>query len=122
MRFIVSLLISAAIVCGAAAHAHHSSAANFVTDRTAVIEGLVKEFWFANPHSRLYVDVTTESGGIEEWMIEGNSRNNLIRRGWSQEKLQPGMAVTVTGRPSRDGSPAMEWELVVTQDGEELER
>ncbi len=122
MRVLISFLAVAVTVSSATLHAHHSTAARFNLDETASVQGVVKEFWFANPHSRLYLEVTTESGQVEEWMIEGNSRNNLTRRGWSEETLQPGMAVTVTGHPSRDGSNSMEWGLVTTEEGEELER
>lgn len=122
MRVLTSFLAMTITMASMTSHAHHSTAARFNLDETASVEGVVKEFWFANPHSRLYLEVTTDSGDVQEWMIEGNSRNNLIRRGWSEETLQPGMTVSVTGHPSRDGSNSMEWGLVTTEQGEELER
>ena len=123
MRAFVPILIAAVtILSSAMSRAHHHAAAHFLLDETAVIEGVVKEFWFANPHSRLYVEVTTESGEVEEWMVELSSRNNLIRSGWSEDRVRPGTELIVIGHPSRDGPRSLQWEMVTTKDGEEIER
>ena len=73
------------------AHAHHSFAANFVQDQTVSVQGVVKEFWFENPHARIYLDVTNADGEVEEWMLEGASRNVLTRRGWSADTVTVGI-------------------------------
>ena len=91
------------------AHAHHSFNANFDRSDKRELTGVVTEFWFANPHARIYIDVTNDDGEVEEWMVEGNSRNNLIRKGWSADTLTPGMTITVTGFASRDGSNTLGW-------------
>lgn len=93
----------------AAAHAHHSFNADFNRADTLVLEGTVTEFWFANPHARIYLDVEREDGTVEEWMAEGNSRNNLIRAGWSEDTVQPGQFLRINGARARDGSNSIGW-------------
>ena len=80
--------------------------------------GVVTEFWFANPHARIYLEVTNDDGTVEEWMAEGGSRNVLIRRGWNEDTIQPGTELIVTGSPSRDGSNAVGWQSITTAAGE----
>ena len=112
IALIAGILGSAGLV-----HSHHSFSAHFVRDQSLTIEGVVTEFWFANPHSRIYVDVVDANGESENWMVEGGSRNVLIRRGWSQETLTPDMSVTIVGNISRDGSKTLGLESLVTEEG-----
>jgi hypothetical protein len=106
---------SAGIVRG-----HHSFSAHFVPEQRLTIEGVVTEFWFANPHSRIYVYVVAASGESENWMVEGQSRNVLIRRGWSEETIESGTTVTIVGSISRDGSKTLGLQSVVTAEGVSL--
>ncbi len=115
------VLVGLATLGVAAANAHHSAVANYIPDETIVIEGVVTEFWFANPHARIYLDVTTDAGETEDWMAEGGSRNNLIRDGWSKDKIRPGMALIIEGNPSRNGSPTLHWKTITTESGEILD-
>ena len=93
---------------------HHSFAAFFVIDESMTIEGVVTEFWIANPHSRIYLDVRSENNEIEQWMAEGGSRNVYARAGVTAETIQPGMVITVVGNPSRDGSKSIGIKTLVT--------
>ena len=120
-RKIATVFVAAAFFgCGGAVYGHHSFAAYFRTDETTSIKGVVTEFWFRNPHARIYLDVTTESGEAEEWMAEGGGRNVLTRRGWSADTIKLGMELIVTGSPSRDGSRAIGWNSLTTVDGSEV--
>ena len=117
---IAGLSVTGALAFCAAAYGHHSFAAFFKVDQTVVLEGVVKEFWFENPHARIYLDVTTADGGVEEWMLEGSSRNGLTRRGWSADTVLEGMAVIAEGNPSRDGSKSIGWRSLKTMDGNDV--
>ncbi len=120
-REIVTAVLALGIfVCGSAVYGHHSFDAYFLTDETTSIQGVVTEFWFANPHARIYLEVTNQDGETEEWMAEGGSRNVLTRRGWSAETVKPGMELTVSGSPSRDGSNSIGWRSLITADGVEV--
>ena len=116
-RPVITLLASGALGCSALVHGHHSFEAHFRTDETVTVGGVVTEFWFANPHARIYLDVTDEDGEVTEWMAEGGSRNVLTRRGWSEDTIRPGMVLIVSGNPSRDGSNAIGWQSLTGSDG-----
>ncbi len=116
----IALLTFGALGYGSAVYGHHSFVAFFLTEETTTIEGVVTEFWFENPHSRVYLEVTNEAGKAELWMAEGGSKNNLIRRGWNRDTIKPGMEVIVTGSPSRDGTNAVGWRSLTTTDGVEI--
>ena len=73
-----------------------------------------------NPHARIYFDVTTESGDIENWMAEGDAAAVLLRRGWTGDEILPGDFIKITGNPSRDGSPIIEWRSIILPDGTEI--
>ncbi len=119
-EIVTALLAIGAVGFGAAVYGHHNRAAFFLENETMTIEGVVTEFWFANPHARIYLDVTLENGDVEEWMAEGSSRNVLTRRGWSADTIKPGMEVIVTGGPSRDGSNSVSWGSLTAADGSEV--
>lgn len=99
------------------ASAHHSFAAHFDVDETITVEGVVTEWWFQNPHTRIYLEVTNEDGEVEEWMAEGGGRNVLFRRGWTDETILPGTRLTIVGNPSRDGSNTIGWDSLTHEDG-----
>ncbi|MFL2546821.1 MAG: DUF6152 family protein [Candidatus Rariloculaceae bacterium] len=114
------LSVTGSLAIAAAAYGHHSFAAFFNVDETIAVEGVVTEFWFENPHARIYLEVMTADGSKEEWMLEGGSRNVLTRRGWSEDTVTVGMEVMAVGNPSRDGSNSIGWDSLKTMDGNEV--
>lgn len=119
-QIVTAVLAAGFIGCASVVYGHHSFGAYFLIDETTTIKGVVTEFWFANPHARIYLQVTNEDSVVEEWMAEGASRNVLTRRGWSQDTIKPGLELVVQGNPSRDGSNAIGWRLLTTLDGAEV--
>ncbi len=119
-QIVAAVLAAGLIGFAGVVYAHHSFGAYFLTDETTTVKGVVTEFWFANPHARIYLNVANEDGEVEEWMAEGSSRNVLTRRGWSADTIKPGMELVVQGSPSRDGSNAIGWRSLTTLDGAEV--
>jgi hypothetical protein len=87
-----------------ASFAHHSFAAEFDGNRPIELTGVVREMRFSNPHSWIYVMVTTSAGETEEWAIEGAAPNALLRRGFSRSSLPAGTEIHVRGFQARDRS------------------
>ena len=120
MRAIRRILPIAAMLPVALASAHHSAGALYFVDRTIVVEGIVKEYKFVNPHVRLYIEVVADSGSAEIWLAEGQSKNVLAREGWTGQELEAGDRVTLTGNPPRDGSRSIQWSSIDFTDGRSL--
>lgn len=81
--------------------AHHSFASEFDANRPIELTGIVREMRFSNPHSWIYVTVST-ADGEEEWAIEGAAPNALLRRGFSRNSLPAGTEIHVRGFQARD--------------------
>jgi len=88
---------------GTSAWPHHAAAPVFDLNTEKTVTGVVKQVDWTNPHIWVWVDVQNASGPVETWGFEGMSPNFLSRRGWTRASLLPGMRITVTFRPLRDG-------------------
>jgi hypothetical protein len=84
------------------------------------ISGIVREVRFVNPHARIFLDVIDDSGVSHRWLAEGANVIALRLHGWTGDEVKPGDRITVTGAPSRDGSPRIEWSEIVLPDGTSL--
>ncbi len=96
--------LSAFALSAAPALAHHSGAM-FDRSKEVTIAGTVKDFQWTNPHSSFQVLVPQTDGSQQEWSVEMNGPNNLIRQGWKRSTIKPGDKVSVTINPLRDGKP-----------------
>jgi hypothetical protein len=101
---VVAATIAVAAGTGQIASAHHSFAA-FDMTAEKTITGVVKKVVWTNPHIWIWVDVTESSGTTATYGFEGMTPNFLSRRGWTRSSMQPGMKVSVTFRPMKDGKP-----------------
>ena len=95
---------AAALLASAAVQAHHSVAAGFEMSKTITVTGTITKMEWRNPHARLSIDVKDDKGVAQEWEVWFSSANGLYRRGWRDDDLPVGAAVTVTGFQARDGS------------------
>ena len=112
-------ILFAGLLCVAQAHSHHGPASHYLVDQMIAVEGVVTKFRLINPHARIYFDVTTPEGVVQNWLAEGNAAAILKRRGWNKETLSPGDTIKISGNPARDGSHKMDWKLIVMEDGTE---
>ena len=108
-----------ATVAGAMAHSHHSPAV-FDQSKEIVIEGVVTEFTWANPHSWIHLDVTSDSGVVEHWSVEMNPPTYLVRGGWRSNTIKPGDRVSVVIHPLRTDEKAGQYVAITLPDGSVL--
>jgi hypothetical protein len=102
-----------------AAFAHHS-AAGIDRTKTITVEGVVKEFKWANPHSWLDVAVPNAKGGTDVWSFEMNPPAYLVRSGWKSSTVKPGDKIKVTANPFMNGDPGGIFVTVTLPNGETL--
>ena len=93
----------ALVVLSLPALGHHSIVAFYDPDRRVEIEGTVTEIFWRNPHTGFTIEVVNADGVVEEWVTEGNTTSELVRRGWSRDSVKIGDRVRATGRVSRRG-------------------
>lgn len=98
----IALGTIAAALIAAPSFAHHSYSM-FDGQTTVTLEGTVKEFQWVNPHAWLLMDVTGADGVAAQWALELPSPGGLARNGWRPRMLTPGMNVTATAHPLKNG-------------------
>ena len=120
VRFCLSFLAAGLLLMlTVPVEAHHSATSFWHTDRTVEVEGVVKSVRMVNPHPELVVEVTASNGEKSDWYISGGGNASaMIRAGWTEDTLTPGMKVKVEGNPSRrEGAQAMLAGNVTKEDG-----
>jgi Family of unknown function (DUF6152) len=116
-----SVLGGAALVAVAApVLAHHSFAAEFDINRPIKLDGVVTRMEFSNPHSWLHLEVVTETGEKQQWMVEGGAPNALIRNGWNRNSVPAGTRVHVEGFQAKDRSFRASGRDITLPDGKSL--
>ena len=98
---VTALLLS---LVPAFALAHHSFAM-FDQTKKVTHEGVVSEVQWTNPHVWIFVDVTTENGGVEKWGMEFTSKVHLARRNFRSDMVKVGDQVEFTVSPYANGQP-----------------
>lgn len=99
--------------------AHHGNA-EYDEKRPLILKGIVTEFMWASPHSKIFLDTKDAKGIAAHWSIETLSPGKLARAGWTKDAVKPGDQVTVTFSPAKNGSPTGFLQKVVFLDGKQL--
>ncbi len=88
-------MLTGGMLC-ATAWSHHSRR-NFDLENTTELRGTITEYSWRNPHTFAKLEVATDAGGTEEWLLELNSISVLTGTGWNSDTLHVGDEVTVVG-------------------------
>jgi hypothetical protein len=100
------VLVGLLLAAGTQVVAHHGTSASYDLNKPTEISGVVTEFVWANPHARLFLDVTGADGKVVNWGIEMRpAPNGMSRQGWNRNTLQKGDKLTITVFPSKFGTP-----------------
>ena len=112
---IVALLATAVPIV-----AHHSFAAEYDRNRPITVTGSVTKLEWTNPHARLYVLGTDETGKMQEWDFELGPPNGLMRNGWRRDSLKAGLKVIVEGFRSKTSTVVANARSVKLPDGRQV--
>jgi len=115
MRYITLLLLPFVQINTAAAH--HAFAADYEAGNEGVIEGVITEVIYKNPHARYYIEVENEDGETELWDLQTMNLMMLGRVGWTKDTLQVGDYVKVEGILGRDNTKRLSINVVTVDDG-----
>ena len=120
MKLIASLIL----VAGLAA-AHHSFEAEYYSDKTATVTGVVTKVDWQNPHAYIFINTKDETGAIKSIRAELGPPYALVRGGWKKESVKIGDTVTVEGAalakdPRNSWVGALPTTMMVLSTGEKL--
>ena len=120
MNRICITIIAFGIAAGA--YAHHSAAPHFDMDNPVTVEGVITELRLVNPHAYVYFDVTDDTGEVANWRCELAGGTGMRRRGWTDDSLLPGQAITMTGAPARREDRVCYTNFIEFEDGTRIAR
>jgi len=100
------ILLGAGLVmaAGIPVAAHHAFGGEFDPNRMPEAAFVLTKIEWVNPHTWIHLEVTSEDGKKEEWMVEGGTPNTLLRRGITKDSLKIGTQIVVDGYQARDHS------------------
>jgi hypothetical protein len=103
-RFVMVAAFAAALAARAPVVAHHSfNMFDVRPEAELILEGVVKQWDFTNPHSWLIVTVTNPDGTKTDWSLEGAAVAALVPKGITVKTYKPGDKVLVAAGPLKDG-------------------
>ncbi len=119
MRNRLAMVFAVVVGLSVPLFAHHGGTTLY-TDRTVTLKGTVKIWHWSNPHCLLTITVTGDDGEAVDWIAELQAPNTIHPLGFLKNSFKPGDEVTVTLRPTKNGSPRGSLSRVVLADGTEL--
>jgi hypothetical protein len=121
IRFAIGLLlVFGALAANGSLSAHHSSA-GYDMEHPLNLKGVVTNMEWGNPHVFIYMDIKDDSGNVEQWRVEGNSPNMLVRSGWKKEMIKVGDVLQINGARAKSGSKVMRLLSVTLPNGQKYD-
>jgi hypothetical protein len=103
------------LLTGGTSQAHHGASTKFDPLQEITVSGRVSRVDWANPHAHIFMLVDGPQGELP-WYVELESPRLLEVNGWTEDQLEPGDRITVTGFEARDGSRQVWGEVVTLED------
>jgi hypothetical protein len=99
----LSLMAGLMVAAGTLA-AHHGSNISYHLDQTIVLQGVLTEWDFINPHPQIYFDVTDGKGAVAHWVAEVLPTPLMMKNynvGWTRKTMVPGDKIVLACNPPR---------------------
>ena len=113
---IVVAATALALVSGVPALAHHSFA-SYDVQQQKLVEGIVTQWNYNNPHSWLMIEAPDANGEMKTWSFEGAAIVHAARQGVNGTTYKKGEKIRVVMHPMRDGRNAGALCFVMKEDG-----
>jgi Family of unknown function (DUF6152) len=116
--FVLAMAILVLVSATVPVSAHHAWPVN--NTQLVTVKGKVTEFVWENPHPMITIEVQTNDGAIEKWLIGGPAINRMEANGWTKTTIKPGDVITGIGYQFADGQKIVRLERVVLAGGKEI--
>jgi hypothetical protein len=118
-RLLVPVFVILALMFSAVPmSAHHSWPVS--REKLVTVKGTVMEFAWENPHPMITLEVKTDDGKVEKWLVGGPAINRMEANGWTRTTVKKGDVLTGIGYQFADGQKIVRLERVVFADGKEM--
>jgi len=118
MKTSLATIVLALVLAAIPLSAHHSWPVSF--EKLVTVKGTVMDFTWENPHPMMTLEVKTDDGKVEKWLVGGPAINRMEANGWTKNTVKPGDVITGTGYQFSDGQKIIRLERVVLPDGKEM--
>jgi hypothetical protein len=98
----IASVLTAAMLGGGQAFAHHSFGATYVENKQLSIEGELLQFVYRNPHALLQIMAPDANRQMQRWTVEWEAMGQLDHQGVTSMTLKPGDRVIITGNPGKN--------------------
>jgi Family of unknown function (DUF6152) len=99
-----TLAAAAVVFCALPVLAHHAVSAEFNSEKTVTLKGVVSKVDWVNPHIFVYIDVKDDSGKVSTWRLQSLPPMFFKGSGLTKDKLMDGSEVTFSAYPAKDGT------------------
>ena len=118
MKTSLATIVLALVLAAIPLSAHHSWPVSF--EKLVTVKGTVMDFTWENPHPMMTLEVKTDDGKVEKWLVGGPAINRMEANGWTKNTVKAGDVITGTGYQFSDGQKIIRLERVVLPDGKEM--
>ena len=116
--FVLTIAILVLVAAAVPLSAHHSWPVDM--SKLVTVKGTVTKVEWGNPHPMIALEVRTNDGKAEEWLVGGPAINRMEAKGWHKDTVKPGDTITGTGYQFADGQKIIRLERVIMPDGKEM--
>ena len=124
-RSLLALAVAAGVALAAAPVLAHHSRAMFDMGKNITYRGVVEEYRWKNPHSRIVVRVgpgEADRFTVGTWTVEASAINVMTSSGWTPRMYKPGDPIAVVAHPNKAGSSLVLLFYAIKADGTRLYR